>query len=181
MSPTLTEAEADVLDSLQRGPMSVADLAEDTGRSDHVTAKAVRGLVSKGAVAEAGQIMGSKGKSVRGGCLTGTEPVSAAEPMLMTRALSLYPDGATVTQLAFVAGLAPDQARNQLRRLNHQGLARTNGLKGGHSRWFPMAPPAEVPEGPLTLDEGTVTLWLAANPGRAARVMATVRAHWSAP
>lgn len=40
----MTEAQSDVLDSLKTGPMNIADLADDTGRSESSVRTALRGL-----------------------------------------------------------------------------------------------------------------------------------------
>jgi DNA-binding IclR family transcriptional regulator len=147
MSPTLTEAEADVLDSLQRGPMTVADLVDDTGREGAEVVLLIQALAEAKLVVAAGRIVDHRGKRADGWHRADVAPAHArigrppAPPARqLVAALSRHPEGATSVQLADESGMTLAQVRLDLGKLAAVGRARSNGRLGRLSRWFPVTP-----------------------------------------
>jgi DNA-binding IclR family transcriptional regulator len=147
MSSTLTEAEADVLDSLQREPMTTAGLVDDTGRERAEVYLVVQALVEAKLVVAVGRIIDHRGKRADGWrrvdvasvrARIGRPPVPPAN--VLAAALAARPDGATSAQLADETGMTLAQVRLDLGKLAAVGRARSNGRPGLLSRWFPVTP-----------------------------------------
>jgi hypothetical protein len=164
----MTEVQADLLDSLEAGPMTAGDLVDDTGRDLAVVEAELGKMRRSGWVTEAGHI--AKGgpvlwrRSEAGRKRLDRKPAPAVveEPApverlagnpsespradLVFETLRLHPDGVAIADLSRELGLKPGLVSSGLATLKTQGRARWNGQRSTFSRWFPIVAEASEVE-----------------------------------
>jgi hypothetical protein len=142
----MTEVQADLLDSLEAGPMTAGDLVDDTGRDLAVVEAELGKMRRSGWVTEAGRI--AKGGPVlwrRTERLAGS-PSESPRADLVFETLRLHPDGVAIADLSRELGLKPGLVSSGLATLKTQGRARWNGQRSTFSRWFPIVAEASEVE-----------------------------------
>jgi hypothetical protein len=150
----LPEAQADVLDSIRAGIVTMYGLMADTGRTYAGVRSALTALRRAGHIVTDAKVPGraNDGRRACSWRLADAPPRATAEGRppererrdLLWGALRLWPDGASVASICMACAADDRAVRHDLARLRQEGRARWNGQRGTGSRWFAILP-SEAP------------------------------------